>query len=235
MTEPYIVPPVFIFDKPASAIFSMVCFCTHLFCLNRYLAKTKPLTHVGKKYPFHFLWTGYSYCWLAAWVGASIFHTVENKFTEKLDYFSCMIVVEWMCWAIIVRTFEISDPKRLVFSAIPFFVYFIYYLEYMLFHVFDYGWHVDVCVRILAIHTFVGVWWAFKVRKTHGWKTPFLYFFASCLGLGVLSPLELIEFPPLLNHFDGHSLWHGFSNGVIVLYHLFQVTDFEQYIMYKVL
>lgn len=57
-----------------------------------------------------------------------------------------------------------------------------------------------------------------------------LWYIVTVTSLCIGAPLELIEFPPLFGHLDGHALWHLAGAFITYAFHKHTVADAGDYI-----
>ena len=103
--------------------------------------------------------------------------------------------------------------------VLPLLVFSLYFMYSMHFIKFDYGWQNKVVGAFLLLQLLVWLPWCIvNVRRY-----PYVkYWFLGHLCLVLGAPFELVDFLPLWQIFDGHSLWHG--AGLPVTYFLFRFS-----------
>jgi hypothetical protein len=94
------------------------------------------------------------------------------------------------------------------------------HIHYMAFVKFDYGYNMSLCI---AIGVTTAVAWVVWVTKT---KHPGRWTLYKCMGLVHMAMLlEVLDFPPLLNMFDAHALWHAATVPLTYLWYQFMAAD----------
>mmetsp|Transcript_6203 Transcript_6203/g.15715 ORF Transcript_6203/g.15715 Transcript_6203/m.15715 type:complete len:103 (-) Transcript_6203:146-454(-) len=90
----------------------------------------------------------------------------------------------------------------------------------MSFKKFDYGWQVTLGASLMGSNALLQIIQAVKERKIHFWKLM-----VFDIGLGLAAPLEIFEFRPLFDFFDGHALWHAAGIPLAFFWVLFLIDD----------
>jgi len=205
-------------DEPASCFFSFANFAAQVYYYHKYQSEVGTANISSKTYPYHYLWTIYSFIWAFAYANSTIFHvqtaTYNNFVVQCMDYFPVILALSYMDYCAVIRIFEVTDFKRFL-VAIPFVLAYVRYIYYMTCVLFDFGWHVNLSVILLVIHTLL---WA-PYCVLHRDRPYAKWFWLSSLSIALAAPLEIFDFPnraALLGHFDAHSLWH--AAGVVIGY-----------------
>lgn len=186
-------------QEPASALFSLVGSLVHLYQWRVYQETTTP-----RKYPFYLWVVGYHYLWMFTGFSAFMFHVIETGWNEAMDYYGVLMAIYWGIWHGIVRVFRIErNWPACIASGVPLLLIVAHTMGYMMFTLFDYGYHQKVCALGLGVHA--ALWIALHVKERQAHTAYMVY---AHIMLGVCSLFEIIDFKPLLQTFDGHSLWH---------------------------
>lgn len=103
------------------------------------------------------------------------------------------------------RVFWIDKLQWKVLTAIPFVLFAVNHLYYMNFVRFDYAWNMTLLVIVSILHSFLWIGWSFKNSSA-----PYLrWMWIAMVSLWCMSVFELLDFPPLFQLADPHSLWHA--------------------------
>jgi hypothetical protein len=159
-----------------------------------------------------------------AWFWSSIFHCRDTGLTERLDYFSAGALVGFNLFLSVTRVAGVVKLK--IFASIGLCILLMYSIHVyrMLNVLFDYGFHVGLCVAAGAVQTAVWLAWALgsKYGKSHPGKVYLLSFMAA---VNVAMLLEILDFPPLWKMIDAHALWHAATAPLTVLWYRFVAAD----------
>lgn len=154
---------VLIFTEPVSAIFSLLGAVLYSYFLWQFLQDVNQCfsENHSKSYPYSFLWTIYYVLFVNTFLGAFVFHTKENYWTERWDYYGVCLAVVWMTYAAAIRTFAVRN-RRLQWCVFGLFAipcaYHLYYLEFVKF---DYGRNIKVMAIFFVAHSLLWFLWCF--------------------------------------------------------------------------
>jgi len=171
----------------------------------------------------------YSLLWLLhfaissnAWLWSSIFHCRDTRLTERLDYFSAGALVSFNLFLSVTRVAGVTKFK--IFASIGLSILLMYSIHVyrMLNVLFDYGFHVGLCVAAGAVQTAVWLAWALGSKRSHPGKAHLLSFMAA---VNVAMLLEILDFPPLWKTIDAHALWHAATAPLTVVWYRFVAAD----------
>jgi hypothetical protein len=151
-----------------------------------------------------------------AWLWSSVFHCRDTKTTEKYDYFSAGALVAFNLFLSIARVLELSSPLALTALGLPILGVYLVHVHRMVTVLFDYGFHVTLCIAAGAIQSLVWLVWAVATGKgkSHPGRRLLLLFMVS---VNVAMLLEVLDFPPLMKIVDAHALWHVVTVPLTVL------------------
>lgn len=207
-------------QEPASCIFSFAGFLIHL---DNYF-KFRAIVSRYKTYPYAWCIDTYHFLWMFTAFSAFLFHWHETKLNEKADYYGVLCACYFGVWFGCMRLFHMRPDSTLaIVIGAPVFMLVSYVMYYMNTVVFDYGYHNKVCAIGLVLHAiFLGSISIRDRRAVHARYTIYTHaLLFSC------SSFELLDFKPILQIFDGHSLWHLSSIPVAALLFEFFRADPE--------
>ena len=217
---------VFGAQEPASVITSQANLAANMYCLMRTAQQIKRSSHrlpfSAKIYPW--LWLGHFTLSCNAWLWSSIFHCRDTKTTERFDYFSAGFLVAYNLFLSIARVVGLNSAKSLLALAAPIFTLYLFHIHHMLAVLFDYGFHVGLCVGAGAIQTAAWLIWVLRSKKgrNHPGRRALFSFMAS---LNVAMLLEILDFPPLWKVLDAHALWHAATAPLTLVWYAFVAAD----------
>ncbi|KAL4437289.1 hypothetical protein ABPG75_004428 [Micractinium tetrahymenae] len=173
-------------------------------------------------YPYAWLWAGYMLLSINAWLWSAVFHGRDTRFTERFDYFSAALLIFFNLFLSIVRVCRLCSPAALAVLAAPLLLFLASHFRFMLFVLFDYGYHVKVCIAASAAQSLLWLLWALAARPRPPGRRPLLSFI---LLVNACMALEVLDFPPVLATLDAHSLWHAATAPLIYLFYHFVQAD----------
>lgn len=210
-------------QEMASVVFSLLNLAAHAHNLHRFTAQHKLLRKQTKaNYPFLYIWIIYSLISINAWVASAIFHTRDTSVTEKLDYFSADALVMCSSVTALIHIFSITTPLKTVLLVLLALAALLRHYYYMLFVRFDYGYNMQVCIVLGISQALLWLAWCIQIKHPH---RQMLYKFLACIHVAML--LEVLDFPPIWNLFDAHSVWHAATVGIIYLWYGFLLGDMQ--------
>ncbi|CAO3592452.1 unnamed protein product [Absidia cylindrospora] len=163
-----------------------------------------------------------------AWVWSTVFHSRDNAWTEKLDYFSAGLLILYSFYYAVRRIFYLKQtPWLLVIGCV---VCYLMHIMYLSFIRFDYGYNMIASVVVGVFQLVLWVAWSAwqYLRPRNEWtsRSGFAYMaFISVAGVGVAMALELLDFPPLARVLDAHSFWHLSTIPLMVVWYRFVLAD----------
>mmetsp|Transcript_33767 Transcript_33767/g.64597 ORF Transcript_33767/g.64597 Transcript_33767/m.64597 type:complete len:296 (+) Transcript_33767:3-890(+) len=205
------------FQEIASSIFSVANLAAHLHGLIRLRRATRGLKH---GYPYLHLVQFQTIVNVNAWVWSMVFHARDLPMTEALDYLSANVVLFSGILLIAARVLSCQQPSEWALMALPALAGLCLHMHYMLAVKFDYGWNMKLCLILGAVQALAWVIWSQWVQHIARWK--FLAFFVG-IHAGLL--LEVLDFPPFLELFDAHSLWHAYTPPFVYMWYSLFISD----------
>lgn len=161
---------------------------------------------------------------LNAWFWSAVFHTRDFRMTEYLDYFSADFYVLAGLLVTLIRVFDITSFKARTTLTSLVTLFFGYHVYYMAFVKFDYGYNTLVGICVGTLVTLLWVFWMVRCWKTeagsYSWKIV-----AVQLSMWVAASLEILDFPPLYDLLDAHSIWHAATIPITYLWYSFILQD----------
>lgn len=138
------------------------------------------------------------------WIWSCVFHARDWLITERLDYFSAVLLVMFSLYSSIIRTLRV-DRQKWPIILFPFAVYYIMHVCYLHFIKFDYSYNMAITAGCGL--TFNAIWIIYGL--THWNSEPQS---RKALLVGVLftvaGTLEIFDFAPCMDLIDAHALWH---------------------------
>ncbi|KAK9453799.1 Per1-like protein [Dipodascopsis uninucleata] len=150
-----------------------------------------------------------------AWIWSAVFHCRDFVITERLDYFSAGATVLSGFYFAVVRLARLDKPKNSVmlktFTIVCISAYLahVYYLSFVRFS-YSYNMLANVLVGLMqnALWIYYSITRYFFVAKSQRRKWT-LWPLLCVLSISCGMSLELLDFPPLGDTVDAHSLWHA--------------------------
>lgn len=202
-------------QEPASVIFSFLNFIMHYRGLKMIKRIAPRSYHLRKYYVINAMIGLYS------WVASMIFHTRDNKITEKMDYFGASGTIIYSLFLAIVRTLSIRSKAKQYAIGLLIFIYYLGHISYLSFWKFDYGYNMKACTVIGVTQYALWLYWAYKNRYRPYTKKIVI----TILLMVSAMMLELNDFSPFFYVFDAHSLWHLCTGFILPLYYDFFLSD----------
>ncbi|KAL1920859.1 uncharacterized protein VTP21DRAFT_11494 [Calcarisporiella thermophila] len=202
-------------QEPASVIFSLLNGWVHY-------KHWKVLSRLPDSLPIKKFLLGNVIVGLNTWLWSSVFHTRDTSLTEKLDYFSAGFGILYGLYLALLRVFGVN---RLVLFGGGFVLLsmFIAHVSYLSFWRFDYSYNMAASVAVGVVHNFVwSIWatWAISHGRKYAWRSILCF-----LLITVAMSLELLDFPPIWEVFDAHSLWHAATIFITPIWYRFLLLD----------
>lgn len=176
----------------------------------------------GAAYPYAWLWSGYMLLSINAWLWSAAFHSRDTRLTERLDYFAAALLIFFNLFLSVVRVLRLRAPVALAAAAAPLALFLASHFRFMLFVLFDYGYHMAVCITVGAAQSLLWLGWAAATSPPPPGRRPLLAF---VLALNACMALEVLDFPPLWHALDAHSLWHAATAPLVYLFYRFIEAD----------
>lgn len=173
-------------------------------------------------YPYAWLWEGYMLLSINAWLWSAVFHGRDTRLTERFDYLSAALLIFYNLFLSVVRVCQLRSPAALATVAAPLLIFLAAHFRYMLLVLFDYGYHVKVCIAAGAAQSLLWLAWAVAAPRRSPGRASLLAFI---LLLNACMALEILDFPPLLSVLDAHSLWHAATAPLVYLFYHFIRAD----------
>lgn len=211
-------------QEPFSVLFS---------ALNGYahVAGLRALRHsLPRDYPLAPYYRAFAYVGIFCWFWSAVFHTRDFVFTERMDYFGAGANVLYGLYYTPVRLFHLYRPARRplrrtwAYMCLAAYASHVYYLQFVRW---DYTYNMAANVVVGSITNVM--WTCYSVNHYIKLKK----FWAAWPGLIVTllvmaMSLELLDFPPLVEAIDAHSLWHAATILPTVWWYQFLIADARQ-------
>lgn len=172
--------------------------------------------------PFLFNMQGYMMLSINAWLWSAVFHGRDTHLTERLDYFAAALLIFFNLFLCIVRTARLRSPLALAAVAAPLLAFLAAHFRFMLLVLFDYGYHVKVCIAAGTAQSLLWLGWALAARPPHPGRRYLLGFIAA---VNACMLLEILDFPPLMQVLDAHAMWHAATAPLVLLFYRFIEAD----------
>lgn len=224
-------------QEPASVAFSLlnlsanavslVLCMRHIYSILKATSRISSSPHgyaVNDTKMVAWLWPAHFLVSCNAWAWSAVFHCRDTRFTERLDYFSAGALVAFNLFITLVRVSGLRSAFGMVAMGVPLFVVYLRHILYMHHVLFDYGYHVALCVGAGALQTLAWGAWALGSRrgKSHPGRAALLTFMAL---VNVAMLLEVLDFPPWKHAIDAHAVWHAATAPLTLLWYKFVRTD----------
>ena len=210
---------VFGLQEPASCVFSLCNAIPHIY----HLMCSHHLFHNELR-----LWiVSYGVTAIFAWCCSTAFHARKISPTILLDYTSALLFLVFGLYVALRRTLHFSVFRCRPFLSISLIgimssaclrrIYDMYQGQV------SFDSHMTLSIGIAIMHTSVWILWLLlSSRESKSHKLQCLYL---QLWFIAASMLELFDFPPILQHFDAHSLWHFATIPLGHLWYEFWIQD----------
>ena len=161
---------------------------------------------------------------LNAWLWSAVFHTRDFRATEYLDYFSADLYVLAGLLITIIKVFNIQSAKTRTILTVIVTCFFAYHVYYMAFIKFDYGYNTLVGICVGTVVTLLWVFWMIRSWNTearsYSWKIVTVQ-----LSMWAAASLEILDFAPIYDILDAHSIWHAATIPITYLWYSFILHD----------
>jgi hypothetical protein len=236
-------------QEPAAVLFSLANLAAHLHCLVRFARlcrhlgrsrrrrrqqlgwEGKPEAGIadragtqeaegGGGYRCRWLWGGYMLLSANAWLWSAVFHSRDTRLTERLDYLSAAALIFFNLFLSLVRVCGLRSRGAMLAVAALLAAFLASHFRHMLLVLFDYGYHVKVCIAAGAAQSLLWLGWAAAApRPGRGPLLAFVLLVNACMLL------EVLDFPPVWDALDAHALWHAATVPLVYLFYRFVTAD----------
>jgi hypothetical protein len=207
-------------QEPASVLFSVLNFIPHYYGLqtiSKLTAISGTISDTTALTPFLvFVYKGFAFVGMNAWIWSSVFHVRDFVLTERLDYFSAGLTITYGFFTAAIRVFRLDLPQYANFRYLLILVCitaYVSHVSYLSFVTFSYSYNmlanviVGILQNILWIYHSISSYQASKTSNGNSsWK---LWPGLIVLSITLAMSLELFDFPPILDILDAHALWHA--------------------------
>ncbi|KAK9763503.1 hypothetical protein K7432_009746 [Basidiobolus ranarum] len=202
-------------QEPASVTFSILNGWAHW--RHWKLIKTEvPGDYFLKKFYYAFVIVG-----MNTWLWSAVFHTRDNSVTEKFDYFSAALTVMYGLYLALLRINYVRSLKKQLQLGILLLIPYFLHISYLSFFKFDYDYNMWANVFVGILHNLAWGYWS-VTNPDH----PYRWEPLKCgLFVTIAMSLELFDFPPIMEVFDAHSLWHAATIFIWFLWYRFLILD----------
>ncbi|CAH2074754.1 unnamed protein product, partial [Iphiclides podalirius] len=210
---------IFGVQEPASAFSSFLNLAVHVY-MHVEITRLFPVDDR----PIVLFWHFFAAVCMNAWVWSMIFHVKDNPFTEFMDYSCALSMVMIMYAAAIIRVFH----KKRKTAALILFVSLLYYIahvRYLYSENVDYDYNMMVNVFFGTVGSLIWTAWAgreYLAGRRYTWRVG-----AFAVLSGAALALELLDFPPKLDAWDAHALWHLSTVPLPLLFYRFVIDDLQ--------
>uniref|UniRef100_A0A060T776 Post-GPI attachment to proteins factor 3 n=1 Tax=Blastobotrys adeninivorans TaxID=409370 RepID=A0A060T776_BLAAD len=209
-------------QEPAAVVFSLANFVPHLLGFlmlrgDKLLHRHKHHYRDEKKPAIYKFYLGFAIVSMNAWIWSTVFHTRDFIVTERLDYFSAGLMILYGLYTVVIRVFRLDQASKraiLVLWSIVCAGVFIAHVGYLSLIRFSYSYNMmfGVCTGLLqnilwTYHSF-SRYFSYPAHR-RGQKLWTLSPFFIVLSIMAGMAFELLDFAPILDVFDAHSLWHA--------------------------
>ena len=202
-------------QEPFSVLFSFGNMAAH------YRGLVQVRRRIPASYPLRRYYETFATLGVASWVFSVAFHTRDFRLTERLDYFAAGASILYGLYYATVRVFRLDRPARrpiLRLWSVLCCTLYAAHVAYLSLWRWSYTYN-------MAANVFVGVlqnalwavfaWFHWRARRRAWALLP-----AVCVvWLMSAMSFELLDFPPLWDAIDAHSLWHFGTIGPVVLWY----------------
>ncbi|CAM9764234.1 unnamed protein product [Chrysoparadoxa australica] len=203
-------------QEVCSVVFSLGNCSGHLYNLLR---PQWPMQH-----PLRPWLIAYSAVAVVMWLSSAAFHSRDTPWTEKADYFSAQLAIIFTVIIMVQRLLTPSNSllRRVVMHAVSLSLgcFWCWHCAVMMKR-FDYGQNMKVALTLAAVH---GLLLLIHLRRRTGMphvgmmKVTWVCFHAAIA-------LEVLDFEPLWDLVDAHSLWHACTMPLVWMWYSFMIKD----------
>ncbi|KAJ1643957.1 hypothetical protein LPJ64_004316 [Coemansia asiatica] len=206
---------VFGIQEPASVVFSVLNGFMHLqsYKLVNRINRSHPMRRWLKVFVVLGTWS---------WFCSAVFHTRDFPITEKLDYFSAGLNVLYILFLGTVRMLRLQTWRETKKVALICALVYLLHIMYLLVD-FDYGYNMvaNATVGLLSNVVWIAVAVQAYLNRQPFWWKPAVLILLTDLAFS----LELFDFPPFLDTFDAHALWHAATIPIVAHWYDYLVKD----------
>ncbi|KAJ2162969.1 hypothetical protein GGF46_000155 [Coemansia sp. RSA 552] len=204
-------------QEPASVVFSLLNGYMHVKSYRKVRGEL-PRAHPMRRWLSVFAVLG-SWSWLCS----AIFHTRDFPLTEKLDYFSAGLNVLYIFFLGTVRMLRLRDWRQTRIVAVLCAIPYLLHVGYLSLVKFDYGYNMMANAMVGLLSNVV---WLVVAAQAYGngqpkWWKPAVLIVLTDLAFS----LEAFDFPPVLDTFDAHSLWHAATIPIVGHWYDYLIYD----------
>uniref|UniRef100_A0A336LRU6 Post-GPI attachment to proteins factor 3 n=1 Tax=Culicoides sonorensis TaxID=179676 RepID=A0A336LRU6_CULSO len=204
-------------QEPASVLFSFF----NLFAHAKGILKFR--REVPSKAPYWHMWHVFATICINAWLWSIVFHTKDTPTTELLDYGCAYMMVISSFYCMVARIASLYKRTAIwrVLLALGLFAFYMNHFVFLTFYQ-DYGYNMKVNIITGTAAGTGWIVWYMGQRK----NKPYAYKIAIFVVLSALSlGWEVFDFPPILDTFDAHALWHLSTAPLVSLLYSFMIDD----------
>lgn len=204
-------------QEPASVVFSVFNLIGHVQGIRKFRRE------VSSKAPYWHMWHVFAGICINGWIWSTVFHTNDTPTTELLDYGCAYMMVISSLYCMVARIAALYK-RNAIWRGLLALGLFLFYCNHFailtLYHAYGYNMKVNIITGTAA-----GVGWIVwylgqRKEKPYAYKMA-LFVILSALSLG----WEVFDFPPILDTFDAHSLWHLNTAPLVILFYSFIIDD----------
>ncbi|KAK4350806.1 hypothetical protein RND71_030119 [Anisodus tanguticus] len=183
-------------------------------------------------YEYTGLWHIYAIFSMNSWFWSAVFHSRDVDWTEKLDYSSAVALLGFSLILAVLRVFNVRDEASRVMVSAPIVAFVTTHILYLNCYQLDYGklmlldhiagLNMKVCLAMGMLQLSLWAVWAGVTHHPSRWKL-----WVVVIGGGLVSLLEIYEFPPYMGFVDAHALWHATTIPLTYLWWSFVRDDSE--------
>lgn len=209
-------------QEPASVFFSLLNLLAHIYGYRRIflhgLGKLRRRWFMSRQILLFYLTS------LLAWTASAIFHSRDNRFTEKIDYFAAISLLFVSLNFGIIRALSLKHRFAQLLVSFSLLAYYLRHVRYMTWIKFDYSWNMKVGVMAGLAFAFIFLLWS-SIVLYRGTRPHAKFGMAAVMLILAAAPLEIFDFPPYFDTIDAHSLWHAATAPAILLWYTFFLRD----------
>ncbi|XP_049867695.1 post-GPI attachment to proteins factor 3 [Pectinophora gossypiella] len=212
-------------QEPGSALASGLNLAAHVYMYHQLIEDYR---FCYKHSPMIVFWHFFFCICTHAWAWSTVFHARDTPFTEFMDYACALSMVMILFIAAVIRLLFRKKKVALVIVLMSI-MFFIHHVRYLYSGKVDYEYNMTVNIVIGMLAT--ALWMVFSLGALCGgqhaarryvWR---LVVFCKLSGAAVL--LELFDFPPYLDYWDAHALWHLSTAPLPLLFYKFVMDDLD--------
>ncbi|KAJ2448740.1 hypothetical protein GGF42_004999 [Coemansia sp. RSA 2424] len=204
-------------QEPASVIFSLLNGAMHLRSWKM-VREGIPVRHPMRRWLSVFIVIG---TW--SWLCSAVFHTRDFPITEKLDYFSAGFNVLYIFFLGTTRMLRLTTWHQTRVLALCCGIPYAMHVAYLSLVKFDYGYNMMANASVGLVSNFIWFVVAFQAYRN---GQPFWWKPAALILLTDMAfSLEAFDFPPFLDAFDAHALWHAATIPIVGQWYDYLVKD----------